>query len=260
MQFVLIPFALCFLLYIRQENQYRFRAATALKITLTMSLTLCLAVALARRFSPVLLTAAVGMLLCAGGDFYLQYIRRDVRKFTKGIVLFGLGQLCNIAAQLQLAAFHWSAAAALAGLLTLAIALKGIGQWNTSANDPWLTIYTVLVATTAAKSLSTAIVLTGTAGGYPVGSRRTAVLPVGHGAGDLELSKAPHPAGGPELAAVFCRAIYAVRRIYRGGPIKNAPTSVSDVGAIWGMMGVDRLTSGSGLRLGPIHHGGDAAG
>lgn len=28
MQFVLIPFALCFLLYIRQENQYRFRAAT----------------------------------------------------------------------------------------------------------------------------------------------------------------------------------------------------------------------------------------
>ena len=58
MQFVLIPFALCFLLYIRQENQYRFRAATALKITLTMTLTLCLTVALARRFSPVLLTAA----------------------------------------------------------------------------------------------------------------------------------------------------------------------------------------------------------
>lgn len=134
------------------------------------ALTLCLAVALARRFSPVLLTAAVGMLLCAGGDFYLQYIRRDVKKFTKGIVLFGLGQLCNIAAQLQLAAFHWSAAAALAGLLTLAIALKGIGQWNTSANDPWLTIYTVLVATTAAKSLSTAIVLTGTTGGILLGA------------------------------------------------------------------------------------------
>ncbi len=85
-------------------------------------------------------------------------------------MLFGLGQLCNIAAQLQLAAFHWSAAAALAGLLTLAIALKGIGQWNTSANDPWLTIYTVLVATTAAKSLSTAIVLTGTTGGILLGA------------------------------------------------------------------------------------------
>ena len=62
------------------------------------------------------------------------------------------------------------AAAALAGLLTLAIALKGIGQWNTSANDPWLTIYTVLVATTAAKSLSTAIVLTGTTGGILLGA------------------------------------------------------------------------------------------
>ena len=170
MQFVLIPFALCFLLYIRQENQYRFRAATALKITLTMTLTVCLTVALGRRFSPVLLTAAVGMLLCAGGDFYLQYIRLDVRKFTKGIVLFGLGQLCNIAAQFQLAAFHWSAAAALAGLLTLAVALKGIGRWNTSANDPWLTIYTVLVAATAAKSLSTAVVLAGTTGGLLLGA------------------------------------------------------------------------------------------
>ena len=62
------------------------------------------------------------------------------------------------------------AMAALAGLLTLAIALKGIGQWNTSANDPWLTIYTVLVATTAAKSLSTAIVLTGTTGGILLGA------------------------------------------------------------------------------------------
>lgn len=111
MQFVLIPFALCFLLYIRQENQYRFRAATALKITLTLTLTVCLTVALARKFSPVLLTAAVGMLLCAGGDFYLQYIRRDPRKFTKGIVLFSLGQICNIAALLRLAPLHWSAGA-----------------------------------------------------------------------------------------------------------------------------------------------------
>ena len=76
MRFVLIPFAICLLLYIRQENQYHFRAATALKILLTMTLTVCLTVALVRNFSPVLLLAAVGMLLCAGGDFFLQ--RRHV--------------------------------------------------------------------------------------------------------------------------------------------------------------------------------------
>ena len=101
MQFVLIPFVLCFLLYIRQENQYRFRAATALKITLTMTLTLCLTVALARRFSPVLLTATVGMLLCAGGDFYLQYIRRDVKiplvlmGYLNPIMQFGFENFCR---------------------------------------------------------------------------------------------------------------------------------------------------------------------
>ena len=114
MRFVLIPFAICLLLYIRQENQYRFRAATALKILLTMTLTVCLTVALVRNFSPVLLLAAVGMLLCAGGDFFLQYIRLDAAKFTKGILLFGLGQMCNITALSLLAPFHWCAAALLA--------------------------------------------------------------------------------------------------------------------------------------------------
>ena len=169
MQFVLIPFTICFLLYIRQENLYRFRTATALKITLTMTLAVCLIVALARDFSPVLLAAAVGMLLCSGGDFYLQYIRRDVRKFTRGIILFGLGQVCNITALFLLAPYHWSGLAVLAALLALAVALKGIGRWDTSANEPWLTIYTVLVAMTAAKSLSVAIVLTGKPGGLLLG-------------------------------------------------------------------------------------------
>lgn len=169
MQFVLIPFTICFLLYIRQENLYRFRTATALKITLTMTLAVCLIVALARDFSPVLLAAAVGMLLCSGGDFYLQYIRRDVRKFTRGIILFGLGQVCNITALFLLAPYHWSGLAVLAALLALAVALKGIGRWDTSANEPWLTIYTVLVAMTAAKSLSVAIVLAGKPSGLLLG-------------------------------------------------------------------------------------------
>lgn len=169
MQFVLIPFTICFLLYIRQENLHRFRTATALKITLTMTLAVCLIVALARDFSPVLLAAAVGMLLCSGGDFYLQYIRRDVRKFTRGIILFGLGQVCNITALFLLAPYHWSGLAVLAALLALAVALKGIGRWDTSANEPWLTIYTVLVAMTAAKSLSVAIVLAGKPGGLLLG-------------------------------------------------------------------------------------------
>ena len=169
MQFVLIPFTICFLLYIRQENLYRFRTATALKITLTMTLAVCLIVALARDFSPVLLAAAVGMLLCSGGDFYLQYIRRDVRKFTRGIILFGLGQVCNITALFLLAPYHWSGLAVLAALLALAVALKGIGRWDPSANEPWLTIYTVLVAMTAAKSLSVAIVLAGKPGGLLLG-------------------------------------------------------------------------------------------
>lgn len=169
MQFVLIPFVLCFALYIRQENQYRFWTATVLKVLLTLSLAVCMIVSLIREYSPVLLVAATGMLLCAAGDFFLQYIRRDTGKFTKGIVLFGMGQMCNLVALFLLAPFHWSGLAVLAALLSLAVALKGIGRWDTAANDPWLTLYTILVAMTAAKSLSAAIAFAGMQGSLLLG-------------------------------------------------------------------------------------------
>lgn len=136
MQFILLPFALCFLLYIRQENRYHFWAATALKVTLTLTLALCLLVALLRRYSPVLLAANLGMVLCAGGDYFLQYIRRSPGKFTCGILLFSLGHVCNLVALFLLAPFRLSALAVLAGLLALALALKGIGRWDTSENEP----------------------------------------------------------------------------------------------------------------------------
>ena len=164
MQFILLPFALCFLLYIRQENRYHFWAATALKVTLTLTLALCLLVALLRRYSPVLLAANLGMVLCAGGDYFLQYIRRSPGKFTCGILLFSLGHVCNLVALFLLAPFHLSGLAVLAGLLALALALKGIGRWDTSENEPWLTIYIGLVAMTAAQSLSAAIAAPGAPG------------------------------------------------------------------------------------------------
>lgn len=169
MQFILLPFALCFLLYIRQENRYHFWAATALKVTLTLTLALCLLVALLRRYSPVLLAANLGMVLCAGGDYFLQYIRRSPSKFTCGILLFSLGHVCNLVALFLLAPFHWSGLAVLAGLLALALALKGIGRWDTSENEPWLTVYIGLVAMTAAKSLSAAIAAPGAPGSLLLG-------------------------------------------------------------------------------------------
>ena len=169
MQFILLPFALCFLLYIRQENRYHFWAATGLKGTLTLTLGLCLLVALLRRYSPVLLAANLGMVLCAGGDYFLQYIRRSPGKFTCGILLFSLGHVCNLVALFLLAPFRPSAQAGRAGLLALALARKGSGRWDTSENEPWLTIYIGLVAMTAAQSLSAAIAAPGAPGSLLLG-------------------------------------------------------------------------------------------
>ena len=46
---------------------------------------------------------------------------------------------------------------------------KGIGRWDTSENEPWLTIYIGLVAMTAAQSLSAAIAAPGAPGSLLLG-------------------------------------------------------------------------------------------
>lgn len=154
MPYVLVPFSLLFCVYIFLEDTYRFWLATAAKLILTTTLAACLWGNALQSFSLVKLLFALGMTCAIAGDFFLQYIQKDNRKFVTGIFFFAATHLCYLSALHLLYPARWRHLIPLAVCVGIVLVLKMIGRWDTSAADPWLSIYTVLVAATAAKGFT----------------------------------------------------------------------------------------------------------
>lgn len=155
MPYLLIPFSLLFCVYIFLEDTYRFWLATAAKLILTATLAACLwSKVLQGNFSPVKLLFAVGMTSAIVGDYFLQYIQKDNRKFVTGIFFFAATHLCYLPALHLLFPARWWHLISLAVCVGIVLVLKLGGHWDTSAADPWLSVYTVFVAATAAKGIT----------------------------------------------------------------------------------------------------------
>ena len=154
MLYVLIPFAAVFCGYIFLEDTYRFRAATAVKLLLTTTLAVCLWVNVIRDYSPVKLLFALGMTYAIAGDFFLQYIQRDNRKFVVGIFFFAATHLCYLPALLMLFGTKWWHLIPLLVGIGIILTMKIVQHWDTTAADPWITLYTGLVSATGAKGFT----------------------------------------------------------------------------------------------------------
>ena len=154
MLYVLIPFAAVFCGYIVLEDTYRFRAATAVKLLLTTTLAVCLWVNVLQGYSLPKLLFALGMTSAIAGDFFLQYIQKDNRKFVIGIFFFAGTHLCYLPALFLLFSAQWWYLIPLAVCVGVVLTLKLGGRWDTAAVDPWLSIYTGLVSATAAKGFT----------------------------------------------------------------------------------------------------------
>ena len=154
MLYLLIPFATVFCGYIFLEDTYRFRAATAVKLLLTGTLSVCLWVNAMQGFSLPKLLFALGMTSAIAGDYYLQYIRKSERKFVIGILFFAATHLCYLPALLLLFEPKWWHIIPLVVCIGIVLVLKLAGHWDTTAADPWITIYTGLVSATAAKGFT----------------------------------------------------------------------------------------------------------
>lgn len=152
--YALIPFAVLFAFYLWQENHYRFRAATALKVLLTALLSGWILWSLFQSFSVVRLLGAIGMLCAICGDYYLQYIKLDNRKFVRGVIAFALTQVFYLAAFHVAVGFVWTEAACFVVFGGISAFFKLHFRWDTGPADPWLTVYTVLITCTGAKAAS----------------------------------------------------------------------------------------------------------
>ena len=144
-----LPFLVLLPLYLRAGNQQKFRRNTILKLLLSGLCCLCawlgwLLVSGAAQPSRWL----IGLALAAGivGDYYLQYIRHDIRKFVTGIVWFGLTQL------LLTAWLLWQYGPSWWGLLITALIVAAVQlviyqqKWQMGAARWPLTIYMTLIS------------------------------------------------------------------------------------------------------------------
>ena len=158
--YFLIPFCVIFVIYIIFENKYNFKVATTLKLCLSgiFSLVgLIGAFAIVGPADPLFPTAvlmACGLCLSILGDFYLQYIKKDRLKFKAGIIWFAAAQVTYIIAFFLMLSFGWTEIIFLAVLLVIALFLMKKQKWDTSEQNPQITIYTVLLALMAAKALT----------------------------------------------------------------------------------------------------------
>jgi uncharacterized membrane protein YhhN len=154
---ILLPFVLLFVLYISQENLYHFRAATTLKVLLTVLLSVWILWSLLHEFSLPRLFGLIGMICAIWGDYYLQYVKSDNRKFVRGVIAFALTQVFYLISFHVSTGFVWTEVLCFLVFGAISGFFKLYFRWDTSEADPYLTIYTALITFTGAKACSLAL-------------------------------------------------------------------------------------------------------
>lgn len=154
---LLIPFLIILPLYLSVEKLGRFRLATTLKLTLTA---LCVASALIGYLTMgsyyrewrLLLVGGLGIAMVA--DYFLQYIKLDIRKFIAGILCFSLTQICFIIYLVMLYGIGWQEFVITAVILLLVLRLMNKQRWELGRARVALSMYTVLLTFMASKSVT----------------------------------------------------------------------------------------------------------
>ena len=143
-------------IYMREEKRSNFVRATTFKLIVSGLCSLCalLGLFLANEASIDERIPVIVALVCAiFGDYFLQYIRLDSKKFNIGIGCFSLTQISLIAFLVIRDGLSWpefvSTAVISLGVLILMIAQK----WNLGSAKIPLSIYTVLLAFMSSKAV-----------------------------------------------------------------------------------------------------------
>jgi len=154
---LLIPFLIILPLYLYVEKLGIFRLATTLKLTLSG---LCLLSGLLGYLTMgsyyqewrLLIVGGLGVAVVA--DYFLQYIKLDIRKFIAGILCFAITQVCFIIYMVVQYGIGWPEFAATIVILLLVLRLMNRQRWQLGRARAALSIYTVLLVFMACKSVA----------------------------------------------------------------------------------------------------------
>lgn len=140
--------------YCTLEQKENFKMATAVKVALsTYVAVLAISFAfLARDLFSTLI--AMGLAFAVPADFFLQYIKTDLKKYRFGIFFFGVMHVCLLIAFFTKYGFSWVELVIMAVMLAILALFQIIEHWNLGPAKNQLSIYTVLVVAMATKSIS----------------------------------------------------------------------------------------------------------
>ena len=140
--------------YCMFEQKEDFKTATALKVALS---TYVAVLAISFAFSSRTLfgmLVALGLAFAVPADYFLQYIKTNVKKYRFGIFFFGAMHTCLLIAFFTKYGFSWIEFAIMVLMLIVLGLFQKMEHWNLGPTKGQLSVYTVLVVLMAAKSIS----------------------------------------------------------------------------------------------------------
>lgn len=155
---IVICYILLLCIYLRMEARHDFVRATALKLTLGALFCITGLIGALLLTMQALVTVAdifvfCGLISAIGGDYFLQFIRLDAKKFNTGIFFFALTQCFLLVSLFLRFGIGWQefAITVVAALLVLLLMKKQ--DWQLKKAQGPLTIYTALLILMTSKAV-----------------------------------------------------------------------------------------------------------
>lgn len=152
----LLPFVVLLPLYIRAEKQGGFKKPTTLKLLLSGLCVICALIGFVfwgSEVTPLRALIVVALVFSFFGDYYLQFIQLDEKKYLKGLIFFSLTQLTFISYLTLCFGLSWPEFVITLVVATGALAFIRIQKWKLGKTGVPLVIYILLLVFMASKAV-----------------------------------------------------------------------------------------------------------
>jgi len=152
---VISAYAVMLAVYCFLEKQEKFWPATILKVSLSAYAAGVCVYAAVLLNNYVFYIFALGLVCAVPADYFLQYIKTDLKRYRFGIFFFGAMHVCLLVSFYLVYSISFYEFVIFALLIAVLITFQKVGKWEMKKEKGQLSVYTVLVVFMASKAIST---------------------------------------------------------------------------------------------------------
>jgi len=151
---IITAFTALLIYYCVLEKKEKFWPATWLKVVLSAFAAGCAVYAAVILHNYIFYIFAFGLIFAVPADYFLQYIKTDLKRYRFGIFFFGAMHICLLVSFYLVYPFTFYEVVIWVLLLVKLLVFQINGKWKMGQEKLQLTVYTVLVTLMAAKAIS----------------------------------------------------------------------------------------------------------